>query len=135
MHVEVLCLRGKGEARLELVDGVTVRRLPVTHRRGAPLLRVLGEYVLFTVLPSVVLALRRRRPDLVQVHAPPDFLPAAALPPRFRGSRIKSDVHDLSPHMYEARFASRCISRSVGAVLRAIERSASPMSDRVITVH
>jgi len=45
------------------------------------------------------------------------------------------DIHDLSPHMYKARFEGRPIARVVGAGLRAVQRLACALADRVITVH
>src|SRR4051794_9704471 len=101
--VEVLCLRGPDEPQRELVDGIAVRRLPVRHERGAGFARALGEYVAFTGLALAAL-LASGRPDVVHVHTPPDFLVLAALPLRLRDTRLLLDVHDLSPHMYEARF-------------------------------
>ena len=132
--VEVLCLRGPDEPRHELVDGIAVRRLPVRHERGAGFARALAEYVAFTVLALLAL-LFRRHPDVVHVHTPPDFLVLAAVPLRLRGARVLLDVHDLSPHMYEARFEPGLKMRVVVGALRAIERLACAVAHAVITVH
>jgi glycosyltransferase involved in cell wall biosynthesis len=133
--VEVLCLRGEGEPARETVEGVRVRRLPLGHARGAGFARVLLEYVAFTLMTAAVLAFWRPRPDVAQVHAPPDFLVAGALPLKLRGSKLVVDIHDLSPHMFQARFAPGLRMRLVVATLRAIERAACAVADEVVTVH
>jgi glycosyltransferase involved in cell wall biosynthesis len=69
------------------------------------------------------------------VHAPPDFLVAAALAPKLRGARVVTDIHDLSPHMYEARFEPGFTMRLVVGTLRLIERAACALADSVLTVH
>jgi glycosyltransferase involved in cell wall biosynthesis len=134
-HVEVLCLRGDGEPARETVDGISVRRLPLGHVRGAGFARVLLEYLAFTVMAAAVLAVRRTAPQVVQVHAPPDFLVAAALPLKLRGARVVTDIHDLSPHLYQARFEPGWRMRLVVGTLRAIERAACAVADSVLTVH
>jgi glycosyltransferase involved in cell wall biosynthesis len=133
--VEVVCLREPGEPRREVVDGIRVRRLPVRHRRGVGFALTLLEYVWFAALATVALGARRRAPAVVHVHTPPDFLAVAALPLRLRGATVLLDVHDLSPHMYEARFRPGPAMRAVVGALRAIERAACAVADRVITVH
>ena len=135
LSVEVVCLRAEGEPARATVDGIEVRRLPLGHERGASVGRILYEYLAFALMAAAVLTLRRRRPDVVHVHGPPDFLLAAALPLRLRGARLVLDIHDLSPHMYEARFEGSAVGRVAGAVLRAVERAACALSHAVITVH
>jgi glycosyltransferase involved in cell wall biosynthesis len=134
--VDVIALRGAGEPRDELVDGVHVHRLPVRHVRGAGVGRMLVEYFLFTLLAAAaVLRLERPRFDVVHVHSPPDFLAAAALPAKMRRSRVLLDIHDLSPHMYRARFGDRAAGRVLARLLTIVERVAAAVADEVVTVH
>ena len=136
-EVEVVAMRCAGEPGKELVDGAEVHRLPMEHRRGSGALGLMGEYLGFTglsVLELARLSLRRRH-DVVQVHAPPDFLLTAAAVPRLRGSRLILDVHDLSPDMFAMRFDGRRGAAAADAVLRRIERMAGRAVDAVITVH
>ena len=133
--VEVLCLRGEGEPARETVDGVAVRRLPLAHVRGAGVGRLVYEYVAFALLAALAVAFRRRAPYAVHVHTPPDFLAVAALPAKARGARVLLDIHDLSPHMWEARFAPGLKRRVVVGALRATERAACALADAVVTVH
>src|SRR5437879_4068488 len=105
-QVTVICLRSHGESARERIDGVDVRRLPLRHVRGARISRILFEYVAFTVLATITLgfAAARRTCDVVQIHAPPDFLTLAGLFPKLSGARLVLDIHDLSAHLYSARF-------------------------------
>jgi glycosyltransferase involved in cell wall biosynthesis len=134
--VTVICLRQSGEATTEQVDGVQVRRVGLSHVRGAGLGRIACEYLLFTLLASVTLAgaAARRRYDVVQVHAPPDFLVCAGLLPKLCGARLLLDIHDLSPHMYGARFDGRFAS-FVSRSLTVVQRLACRLADQVVTVH
>jgi glycosyltransferase involved in cell wall biosynthesis len=136
-EVDVVAMRRPSEASSGLVDGVRVRRLPLTHRRDGGLAATVVEYVGFTMLASVVVAWRQltRRYDVVHVHNPPDFLVAAALIPRLLGARVIFDVHDLSPHMFGARFRRGVAASTATSILVRIERLAARLADAVITVH
>lgn len=132
----VVALRGPGELPRETVDGIDVIRLPVRHVRGSGIRRMALEYGLFTALASVeVLKLRRRRSvNVVHVHAPPDFLILVGALPKVLGSKLILDIHDLSPHMFGARFGGTrggVLSRA----LRVVERAACGLADHVLTVH
>jgi glycosyltransferase involved in cell wall biosynthesis len=135
-EVTVICLRQPGEAAVEQVDGIEVRRLPLSHARGAGLGRIAFEYLAFTLLATIMLATAaaRRTYDVVHVHAPPDFLVLVGLLPKLRGARLLLDIHDLSPHMYGARFDgwfAAVVSRS----LTIVELLACRVADQVVTVH
>ena len=135
--VDVLCLRSPGESPKETVEGIRVRRLPIRHARGAALGRILVEYLAFALLATLYLVLdilRRGRPAIVHIHAPPDFLAFAGLIPKLAGSRLILDIHDLSPHMYAARFAGRSAT-VVNRALTLVERAACAIAGDVITVH
>ncbi|MGD0167498.1 MAG: glycosyltransferase family 4 protein [Gaiellaceae bacterium] len=135
LDVEVLALRQRGEARKETVDGVLVRRLPIRHRRGCGLARMLVEYLGFTVLASAWLAAHPRRRCIVQIHNPPDFLAVAGLLPKLLGNRLIFDVHDLSPDIFSMRFDGQRGSRITGRLLRLSEQAATRLANQVITVH
>jgi glycosyltransferase involved in cell wall biosynthesis len=135
-EVDVVSMRRDGEAARERVDGVSVIRLPVAHRRGTGFARVLAEYLLFTAAAAAVVAARaaRRRYDVVHVHNPPDFLVVAALVPRLLGSRVVFDVHDRSPDMFAMRFPGAA-GGAASAILERFERLATRVADAVVTVH
>jgi len=137
-QVDVIALRGDGEAAHERLDGITVWRLPIRHRRGAPIATMALEYCSFTILAALwALVLRARgRVDIVEVHSPPEFLILAGLLPKLLGARLLLDVRDLSSHLWEARFgASQRRNAIVVALLRRLERVACALADAVLTVH
>jgi glycosyltransferase involved in cell wall biosynthesis len=132
--VDVLATRRPGEPSEEQVDGVCVRRLPLEHRRGVGLVGTLREYVGFAALAARELS-RGERFDVVQVHAPPDFLITSALVPRLRGARVILDIHDLSSDMFAIRFGDRFGAGAADGLLRLVERAATCAADAVVTVH
>jgi glycosyltransferase involved in cell wall biosynthesis len=134
--VDVICMRKPGEAASESVAGAGVRRLPMQHVAGPGAVRTVYEYLLFTALASLVLvpAAVRRRYQVIQIHNPPDFLTAAAVLPRLFGSRVILDIHDLSSHMFRARFSGRA-GHLTARVLDAIELCACRIAHVVLTVH
>jgi glycosyltransferase involved in cell wall biosynthesis len=135
--VDVVATRQPGEPRSELVEGARVIRLPVAHRYGGGILRVVGEYASFTVLALARVALlsARERYDVVQIHNPPDFLMVAALVPKLLGAKVILDVHDLAPDMFWMRFGERRGADAAERVLRLVEARAAAFADAVITVH
>jgi glycosyltransferase involved in cell wall biosynthesis len=135
--VEVVATRGPGDTPHETIGGATVHRLSVSRKRGAGAIRFVVEYVLFTLFATVYVAriALRRRPDIVQVHNPPDFLIAAALLPKLLGARLIFDVHDLSSDMFAMRFGDRPGLKLADAILRFVERAACRLADAVVTVH
>ncbi|GIU90028.1 MAG: hypothetical protein KatS3mg010_1127 [Acidimicrobiia bacterium] len=105
-EVDVICLRGRGEAKREVHRGVTVRRVGVRlHKEN--LVRQFVNYLHFFVRAGMLLsALHARRPyDCVQVHNLPDFLVFCAAYPRLRGAPVVLDLHDLMPEFYAGRFS------------------------------
>jgi glycosyltransferase involved in cell wall biosynthesis len=135
-EVDVVAMRRGGEPRRETVDGVHVIRLPLSRRRGAGLAGTLLEYLAFTLIASAVVAWGRLRRGyrIVHVHNPPDFLIVAALIPKLLGARVIFDVHDLSSHMFGARFHGWW-ARAAQYLLRSLQRLASRLADAVLTVH
>lgn len=138
-RVEVIALRGEGERAHEQLNGITVWRLPIRHRRGAPLPVMALEYCSFTVLAglwALALTLRARgRIAVVEVHSPPEFLILAGLLPKLLGARLLLDVRDLSSHLWEARFGAAGKDAIAIGVLRRLERAACALADAVLTVH
>ena len=103
--VDVICLQGEGERRLEEVRGVRVVRLPVARSRGGRL-RYVWEWGLFIAMSLVVVSWLHmlRRYTVVHVHNMPDFLVASALVPRFSGARLVLDLHDPSPEVFMTKY-------------------------------
>jgi glycosyltransferase involved in cell wall biosynthesis len=135
--VHVICLQAEGEPSVETIDGIHITRLPIAHVRGVGRLRLVAEYAGFALLAAVsVVKVHRRLPiNVTYIHAPPDFLIIAALIPRLMGSGVVLDIHDLSPHLYEARFGRGVFAHIAERALRLVELGACAVADRVVTVH
>jgi glycosyltransferase involved in cell wall biosynthesis len=136
-EVEVVAMRDGGQPAREVVDGALVVRLPISHKRGGGLVRVISEYVGFTAFASCFISARaiRRRFDVIHVNNPPDFLVLTAAVPKLLGARLVFDVHDFSWEMFSQRFDGRVGGAAAERLLRLIERLATRYADDVVTVH
>jgi glycosyltransferase involved in cell wall biosynthesis len=135
-EVTVLALRGPDEPREERIDGIDVRRLSLTHKRGAQIRRMVFEYFAFTIMAAGWLGWRSlcRRFDIVHFHNPPDFIIVAGILPRALRSRLVLDIHDLSSHMVGVRVSGRH-GRAARSMLVWVERGACRVAEKVVTVH
>jgi glycosyltransferase involved in cell wall biosynthesis len=135
VDVDVVCLRKSGEPRKEVIDGVTVHRVPVSRRKGSGVLPQFLEYFKFFLLAlgRVTSLHLRRRYAVVQIHNIPDFLVFTALVPRLTGTRVILDLHDLMPEFYLERFGGRMNGPQVRLV-RAQEWVSCAFADHIITV-
>jgi len=134
-RVDVICLRLKGEAKFEMVDGVEVHRLPVArNKKRGPVLQML-EYLGFFALASAKVGRLqiRRRYGVVQIHNLPDFLVFSGLGARLLGARLILDIHDVMPEFYAASFRRSMESWPVRLVSLQ-ERLSCRFADHVITV-
>jgi glycosyltransferase involved in cell wall biosynthesis len=133
-EVHVICLRGPGEPRCETVDGVTVRRMPLTHRRRG-ILRYLLEYHLFLVLAAWALLRVRRRAALraVQVNTMPDHLVFATVPLRLFGTKVVLHVHEPMPELFATLFPRRH-HRPLVALVELAQRASLAYADHALTV-
>ncbi|MFQ5737524.1 MAG: glycosyltransferase family 4 protein [Acidobacteriota bacterium] len=114
MLVDVVCLRGAGEAHRETVRGVEVFRLPQRKKRRGKF-QYLWDYGLFLWLAFVQVSFLRlkNRYQLVHVHNMPDILVLAAILPRLLGAKIILDLHDPMPEMYRTKFRVRSDHRVI----------------------
>ncbi|MBN1877056.1 MAG: glycosyltransferase family 4 protein [Anaerolineae bacterium] len=133
--VDIICLRGKTEQAVEMVNGARVIRLPVRYKNHKWIGGKFFEYLRFFLLVMVKLVLlyRQRPYNTIQVHNLPDFLVFATWIPKLWGARIILDLHDLMPEFYQARYGSKDKSSLVRWVYLQ-ERLACRFADHVITV-
>jgi glycosyltransferase involved in cell wall biosynthesis len=132
--VDVICLRGEGEAKWERHHGVEVHRVPLALEKRSLARQLLGYLRFFALATARLTALDRRRSyDSVQVHNLPDFLVFCAIVPKRRGAAVILDLHDLMPEFFAGRFGSGR-HRSIAWLVRAQERVACRFADHVITV-
>jgi glycosyltransferase involved in cell wall biosynthesis len=135
-EVDVFGLRRPGEAPSAVIEGVSLRRLPVRRHQGAGLPIYLAEYGAFLVrsLWAATRAHRHRRYDLVEVHSLPDYLVFAALPLKMAGVPVLLDLHEAMPEFFKSRFpkAANPISYKL---LRLQEMLSIKFADEVLTVN
>jgi glycosyltransferase involved in cell wall biosynthesis len=133
----VVALRNPGEPADEIVDGVAVFRLPMSHTQGAGVLATTGEYIGFAVLASakVAMLIPRRRYQVIHVHNPPDFLVLTAVVPRLFGARVIFDIHDFAPELFATRFMGKPAALRAEPLVRLFERLATRFATAVITAH
>ncbi len=136
MTVDVICLReNSGEAAHEVFNGVNVRRVPLSRRRGGKVSYLL-QYSSFIAICFGLLAARsiRRRYHLVHVHNMPDILVFSVLIPKLLGARVILDLHDPMPELMMTIFNLGEHSRAV-ALLKRFERWSIRMANLVFTVN
>lgn len=131
--VDVVCLRGPGEAAVERNGALTIRRLHMRHGRGGA-----GGYLLrygsFLLLATAVVARLHlvRRYDVVQVHSMPDILVLAGLVPRLTGARLVLDLHEVMPEFFATKFGRPLTHPLVRAVVAA-EQLSIRVADHALT--
>ncbi len=135
MSVDMICLADSGLPQSEKQDGLEIRRLPITHRRGG-VLSYFTQYSRFILQSAVILAARTlRRPyDLVWIHNMPDVLVASALLPKLRGAKMILDMHDPMPELMTTIYGFGSASIPT-RILRFLERWSMARADVVVTVN
>lgn len=104
-EVDIICLKRKGQKSREVIDGLTVYRLPVErHRRGA--MRYMFEYSAFFLLAFWKLTWLsvRKRYKVIEVHNMPDFLVFTSLVPKLLGAKVVFYFFELMPEVFADEF-------------------------------
>src|SRR5262249_21545284 len=119
----------------EVINGVTVRRIPMRRRRDSRLTYML-QYGSFITLCTFILAYRSlwKRYDLVHVHNMPDVLVFSALVPKLKGSQVILDLHDPMPELMMTIFGLQETSLAV-RILKSFEKASMAFADQVLTVN
>jgi glycosyltransferase involved in cell wall biosynthesis len=132
-EVEVLCMAERGKPRFEQDGALTIRRLPLRHRRGG-FARYLFEYGLFFLMAMLVSgALHvRRRYALVQVNTLPDFLVFSAIIPKAFGARVLLDLHECMPEFYATKFR-KASSHPLVRLVSWLEQRSIAFADAAVT--
>jgi glycosyltransferase involved in cell wall biosynthesis len=135
ISVDFLCLEDGKAPRREVLNGINVLRLPVTHRRGGKFAYAY-EYSSFILMCATVLGWRsiRHRYDLVYVHNMPDILVLSALIPKMLGAKVVLDQHDPMPELMKTIFNLQENSLSV-RIIALLEKCSFALVNRVVTVN
>lgn len=131
-RVTAICPRHPGNATC--VPGVRVLdyRPPVD---GTSKLGFVREYAYSLVMAAAltVRAFVSGGFDVIQVSSTPDIYFLIAAPYKLLGRKVVFDFKDLSPEMYEARYARR--DGVMYRTLRRLERASLKVADRVLVVN
>jgi glycosyltransferase involved in cell wall biosynthesis len=133
--VDVICLKAVGEDAQAVKNNVTIFRLSTGKYRGSSSVMYLLRYILFFIAASIrLLTLNAQKHyHIIQVHTMPDFLVFTTLIPKFMGSKIILDVHDLVPELYQTKFELKT-SHWLVRLLTWVERISIHFSDRAMAV-
>jgi len=134
-EVDLVCLRDPGQAPREVIDGVTVHRMPLVRRRGS-LARYLFEYAAFFWLAffKITALHRRRRFDFVEVDSMPEFLVFAAALPKWRGAKVALYIFDSMPEIFSYDFGVG-MAHPMIRFMKWVERLSVRFAHRVIVTH
>jgi glycosyltransferase involved in cell wall biosynthesis len=133
--VDLICI-GEGDApRREILNGLSVLRLPINHDR-AGVFTYVYRYAGFILASSVIFALRSfsRRYDLVYVHNMPDILVLSSVIPKALGAKVLLDLHDPMPELMMTVFDLDQHSFSV-RFIRRMEKWSIARANLVVTVN
>ncbi len=135
-QVDVICLRAKGRARVETVDGVRVFRIATRSRERFRFAGYLFRLALFIVQAAALAAWRclRHGYDLVHVQTVPDVLMLAAIGPKLLRTPVLLDLRDLSPELFASKFQLRSNS-ALFRLLLQFEKAAAGFADHVIVAN
>lgn len=133
--VDIICLNEGDQPALEVVNGVTVNRCPISRSAKRGRLDFVREYLSFLTLAWWNLAKLhvRRKYKAAVVHNMPNFLVFATFPWRFFGLRVFLDMHDPAPEYYEYLFSVR--SGPLARLVRLEEKISARYANAVMTVH
>jgi glycosyltransferase involved in cell wall biosynthesis len=136
LSVDLICLReNPSDAKREQLNGVDIRRVPISRRRGG-IWGYFYQYLAFLVVSSTIILGRSvsRRYHLVYVNNMPDFLVLSGFIPKLFGAKVILDLHDPMPELMQTIFSLPPTASSV-RLLRRIEKWSIRLADSVITVN
>ncbi len=133
--VAVVVSRHPGEPAEQLIDGLSVIRLPVTKKRGGPF-NYVWQYIAFTLHCRSLL---QRDPRfgavrVVHVHTLPDFLIAGAVHLKHRGPKLILDLHEIFPEFAKSKYPG-IFGALIAAGATYLERWSRRVADVTITVN
>lgn len=107
--VTVICPKGGSQDRKssEVIDGIKIYRYASYHANSAPGYLVEYPWALLCTAVLMLYVWMRDGIDIIHAANPPDIFFILAAPLRWFGKKFVFDEHDLSPELFEAKFARR----------------------------
>lgn len=133
-QVDIIALSGADRCRdVQEINGVTVYRIQDRDYNETSKWTYVWRLLRFLAKSSNVLTRlhRRYRYDLVHVHNMPDFLVFAAWYPKWTGTKLILDIHDIMPELFANKFESG-LMRGYLSLLKTVEKISVALSDHVI---
>jgi len=134
-QVAVVCPKGDGDPRYEVIDTVQIYKYR-PYAPGGSKLGFVSEY-LYSFLATAWVTLRARRSGrfaIMQACNPPDiFWPLALVLRAIDGTEFVFDHHDLCPELYQSRFPEG--PQLPYRALRALERRTHRTARHVIATN
>jgi len=131
--VDVLCLKGAGQAFRETMGPIRIYRLPIKRRR-ASMWRYFYEYGLSLLMFGFLVTIFhiRRRYRCIHVATMPDFLVFTAIIPKWLGAKVVLDLHEPTPELWQTKYGDRL--RTLLHMQTWIEQAAIEYADATVTV-
>lgn len=133
-EVDLICLQeSESEPKRELINGVNVKRLPLSKRRESKLAYI-RQYLSFLMACAAWLAFwsAKKRYRIVHVHNMPDFLVFGAVVPKMTGAKVIIDLHDPMPELMMSIYDLPEHHRYV-TWLKSLEKWSIAFADLVLT--
>lgn len=133
-QVDIIALSGVHTRQdLQEINGVTVYQIQHRDYNETSKWTYAWRLLRFLAKSSSVLTRlhRRNRYNLVHVHNMPDFLVFAAWYPKWTGTKLILDIHDIMPELFANKFKSDLMQGYL-SLLTTIERVSAAFSDHVI---
>ena len=133
-EVDLICLQeSESEPKRELINGVNVKRLPLSKRRESKLAYI-RQYLSFLMACAAWLAFwsAKKRYRIVHVHNMPDFLVFGAVVPKMTGAKVVLDLHDPMPELMMSIYDLPEHHRYV-TWLKSLEKWSIAFADLVLT--
>jgi len=132
-EVDIVSLKKTGQSFFERIKGVNVYRIQerISDEKGK--MSYLGKLLRFLVHSAFFLSRRHlgKPYQLIHVHSIPDFEVFAAFLPKFSGSKLILDIHDIVPELCVSKFRSKS-NGSLFRTLVKMEKWACAFADHVI---
>lgn len=133
--VDLICDRDPSRPRLEHVDGLTVLRTLIEHKRHSKA-RYLLEYAALPWMATATMLLRsaRGRYQYVEIDNPPDWLILAGMIPKLTGAKVTMYIFDNIPELLSSDYGLSPRHPIMWVMLRVL-RMGARLSDGLIAPH